>query len=85
MVKVLSNPCEAKTAREQGTPPKGSLILCTEAAYEDMLRLAKLHQLGDTKVALLLPKLPKGNQPEGVNDMLLPTWGKANQVLESSG
>ena len=39
-----------------------------------MLRLAKLHQLNDAKVALLLPQTPKGNKPEVLTDMLLPTW-----------
>ena len=76
---AIHSVADAKTALEAGRTPAGSAVLCSESAYEDLLRLAKLHQITGAKVALLLPQTPKPDKPEGDQPpestaMLLPTW-----------
>ena len=45
------------------------------------MRLAKLHQLSDAKVALLLPQSTKDAKVEGCTEMLLPTWEQGKPGL----
>ena len=64
-------------------PAKGSVVLCTDSAFEDLSRLAKLQGLQHAAIALLLPRTMQKEEkpPQGAKAFLLPTWERGAASL----